>query len=120
MSLNKLVKEELSGNGAKSFVEQIARFHRIQASTMFHEAAEYVKNELLKIGLKDATIEQFPADGKTKYWTYTSPIGWTLKGAELSLVEPKERLIVRYEDVPTCLHAFSKATPLEGLTAELV
>ena len=120
MSLNKLVKEELSGNGAKCFVGQIARFHRIQASTMFHEAAEYVKSELLKIGLKDAAIEQFPADGKTKYWTYTSPIGWTLKGAELSLVEPKERLIVRYEDVPTCLHAFSKATPLEGLTAELV
>ena len=120
MSLNKLVKEELSGNGAKSFVGQITRFHRIQASAMFHEAAEYVKSELLEIGWKDATIEQFPADGKTKYWTYTSPIGWTLKGAELSLVEPKERLIVRYEDVPTCLHAFSKATPLEGLTTELV
>jgi hypothetical protein len=120
MNLNKLVKEELSGNVAKSFVEQIARFHRIQASTMFHEAAEYVKNELLKTGLKDATIEQFPADGKTKYWTYTSPVGWTLKSAELSLVEPEERLIVRYEDVPTCLHTFSKATPPEGLTAELV
>jgi hypothetical protein len=120
MNLNKLVKEELSGNVAKSFVEQIARFHRIQASTMFHEAAEYVKNELLKIGLKDAAIERFPADGKTKYWTYTSPVGWTLKSAELSLVEPEERRIVRYEDVPTCLHTFSKATPPGGLTAELV
>ena len=120
MSLYKLVRDELSGVVAKSFVEQIARFHRIQASTMFHEAAEYVKNELLKIGLKDATIEQFPADGKTKYWTYTSPIGWTVKSAELHLVEPEEKLIVRYEDVPTCLHTYSKATPPEGVTAELV
>jgi aminopeptidase YwaD len=120
MSLNRLVRDELSGVVAKSFVEQIARFHRIQASTMFHEAAEYVKNELLKIGLKDATIEQFPADGKTKYWTHTSPIGWTVKSAELHLAEPEERLIVRYEDVPTCLHTFSKATPAEGVTAELI
>ena len=120
MNLNKLVKEELSGNIAKSFVEQIARFHRIQASTMFHEAAEYVRNELIKIGLKDAAIEQFTADGKTKYWTYTSPIGWTVKSAELYLMEPEEKLIVRYEDVPTCLHAFSKATPPEGVIAELV
>jgi aminopeptidase YwaD len=120
MNLNKLVKEELSGSVAKSFVEQIASFHRIQASTMFHEAAEHVKDELLKIGLRDATIEQFPADGKTKYWTYTSPIGWVVKSAELHLVEPEEKLIVRYEDVPTCLHTYSKATPPEGLTAELV
>jgi aminopeptidase-like protein len=120
MSLNKLVKEELSGNIAKSFVAHIASFHRIQASTMFHEAAEYVRNELIKMGLKDATIEQFVADGKTKYWTYTSPIGWSVKSAELYLIEPEEKLIVRYEDVPTCLHAFSKATPPEGVIAELV
>jgi hypothetical protein len=120
MNLNKLIKDELSGSVAKSFVEQITRFHRIQASTMFHEAAEYVKNELLKIGLKDATIEQFPADGKTKYWTHTSPIGWTIKSAELHLIEPEEKLIVRYEDVPQCLHTYSKATPPEGVTAELV
>jgi hypothetical protein len=87
---------------------------------MFHEAAEHVKNELLKIGLKDATIEQFPADGKTKYWTLTSPIGWTAKSAELYLAEPEERLITRYEETPTCLHTFSKATPPEGVTAELI
>jgi len=120
MNLNRLVKDELSGVVAKSFVEQIACFHRVQASTMFHEAAEYVKNELLKLGLSDATIEQFSADGKTKYWTYTSPIGWAVRSAELHLVEPEEKLIVRYEDVPQCLHTYSKATPPEGVTAELI
>jgi hypothetical protein len=120
MDLKKLVNEELSGSIAKSFVEQITRFHRIQASTMFHEAAEYIKNELSTIGLKDASIEQFMADGKSKYWTYTSPIGWTVKSAELHLMEPEEKLIVRYEDVPTCLHTYSKATSPEGVTTELV
>jgi aminopeptidase YwaD len=120
MSLNKSVKEELSGNVAKSFVAQISRFHRIQASTMFHDAAEYVKNELITMGLKDATIEQFLADGAAKYWTYTSPVGWTVNSAELRLIEPEEKLIVTYEDVPQCLHTYSNATPPEGTTAELI
>ena len=120
MSLKKVVREELSGSIAKSYVAQISRFHRIQASTMFHEAAEYVKSELLKIGLKDAAIEQFPSDGAKKYWTYTSPVGWTVKSAELRLVEPHDTLLVSYEDLPQSLHTCSNATPPEGVTGELV
>ena len=120
MSMNKAVKEELSGNVAKSYVAQISRFHRIQASTMFHEAAEYVKSELIEMGLNDAVIEQFPADGAKKYWTHVSPVGWTVNSAELRLIEPEEKLIVTYEDIPQCLHTCSNATPPEGITAELV
>jgi aminopeptidase-like protein len=120
MNLNKLIKEELSGNTAKSYVAQICRFHRIQGSPMFHEAAEYVKNELLKMGLQDASIEQFPADGKTKYWTYTSPVGWEINSAELRLIEPEDKLLCTYEDNPQSLHVFSNYTPPEGITAELV
>jgi hypothetical protein len=121
MGINKLVKEELSGTIAKSYVSQICQFHRIQGSTMFHEVAEHVKNELLKLGLEDTTIEQFPADGKTKYWTHTSPVGWEVKSAELRLIEPEpEKLLCTYEDCPQSLHTFSNATPPEGVTAELV
>ena len=120
MNLYKLVKDELSGSVAKSFVAQVSRFHRIQGSTMFHEAAEYVKNELSGLDFQDAVIEQFPADGKTKYWTHTSPIGWEIQSAELQLVEPEEKLLCTYEDCPQSLHTFSKATPVKGVTAELV
>jgi hypothetical protein len=120
MVLKKLVKDELSGSIAKSFVSQISRFHRIQGSSMFHEATEHVKTELQKLGFKDAITEQFPADGKSKYWTYTSPIGWTVKNAELRLVEPEEKLLCIYEDCPQSLHTFSNATPPKGITAELV
>lgn len=120
MGLSKIVKEEISGNVAKSFVAQISRFHRIQASTMYHEAAEYVKNELVKMGLQDAVIEQYPSDGAKKYWTHTSPVGWTVNSAELRLVEPKDELMVVYEDTPQSLHTCSNATPSEGVTAELV
>ena len=120
MNLYKLVKDELSGSVAKSFVAQVSRFHRIQGSTMFHEAVEYVKNELSGLDFQDAVIEQFPADGKTKYWTHMSPIGWEIQSAELRLVEPEEKLLCTYEDCPQSLHTFSKATPVKGVTAELV
>ena len=119
-NLGKIVREELSGNIAKSYVAQISRFHRIQASTMFHEAAEYVKSELLKMGLEDVAIEQFLADGAKKYWTYTSPVGWTVRSAELRLLEPVEKLLATFGDIPQCLHAYSNATPAEGIEAELV
>jgi len=103
-----------------SYVTQISSFHRIQASTMFHKAAEYVRDTLLNIGFKDAMIEQFRSDGELKYWTWTSPIGWKVNTAELYMVKPEKKLIVRYEDVPTCLHTYSNATSAEGVTAELV
>ncbi len=120
MDYAKIVKEEISGSIARSYVAQIARFHRIQASTMFHEAAEYVKAELVRLGLGNVAIEQFTADGSKEYWTHTAPVGWTVNSAELRLTEPKDELICTYADCPQSLHTFSNATPTEGVTAELV
>jgi hypothetical protein len=120
MKVDKLVSEETSGSIAKEFVSQITRYHRIQASTMYHEAAEYVRSEFVKMGLGDAKIERFTADGKHTYWTYTSPVGWEARSAELSLVEPESRLLASYQDCPQSLHTFSKGTSKQGVTAELV
>lgn len=120
MEIGKLVKEELSGSSAKAFVAHIAIFHRIQASPMYHEASEYIVGELRRMGLDDVKILQFPADGKRKFWTHMSSLGWEIRSAELRLVEPKEELLVTFEDIPMSLHTFSTATPEEGVTAELV
>ncbi len=120
MDCSKAVKEELSGSVAKSYVAQISRFHRIQGSTMFHDAAEYVRNEARELGLKDAKIERFVADGKCRYWTHLSPVGWTVRRAELRILEPEDRLLARYEDTPQSLHTFSNGTPKDGVTAGLV
>jgi len=120
MKDEKLLKDMLSGSTAKSYVSHIARFHRIQGSPMYHDAALYVVEELRRMGLKDAEIMQFPADGKHKFWTHQSTLGWKVESAELRLVAPKERLLATFEDIPMSLHTFSKGTPSEGVTAELV
>ncbi len=87
---------------------------------MFHEAAQYVKTELQRLGFTDANIEQYVADGKTKYWTFTSPMGWEAKSAQLRLIEPEEKLLCDYEDTPQSLHTYSKGTKPEGVIAELI
>ncbi len=120
LKIKEKVKQELSGENAKAYVQQITQHHRIQASTMFHEAAEYVKDALVKMGIENARIKQFPADGETKYWTHTAPMGWEAKSAELWLVKPEQKLLARYQDTPTSLHAHSNATPSEGITAQLI
>ncbi|MDH3364461.1 MAG: DUF4910 domain-containing protein [Thermoplasmata archaeon] len=120
MELGKVVKDELSGSSAKSYVAGLTEFHRIQGSPMMRDAAVYVKEELVKMGMEDATIEHYPADGRRKYWTYTSVMGWDVRSAELSLVEPDVRVLARHEEVPQSLHTFSRSTPKQGVTAELV
>lgn len=115
-----LLKDELSGSIAKSYVSQISEFHRIQASTMYHDAALYVVGELKKLGLTEVQILKFPSDGKRKYWLYRTSPGWAVKRAELRLLAPKDELLANYADIPTSLHTFSEGTPSEGVTAELV
>lgn len=120
MKDGRLVKNELSGSTAKGYVSQITRYHRIQGSEMFHDAALHIVDELRRMGINDAKILQFPADGKQKFWTHRSSLGWKVKSAELHLVKPKEELLATFDDIPTSLHTFSQGTSKDGVTAELI
>lgn len=120
MNTGKMVSEELSGSIAKSFVSMISNYHRIQASSMYHDAALRVVDELRRMGLSDANILQFTADGKKRYWAHRSTLGWTVKSAELRMLKPKEELLANFEQIPASLHTYSQGTPSEGVLAELV
>jgi hypothetical protein len=119
-SLIDVVKAELSGSKAKSFVAELTHFHRIQGSPLMHAAAEHVMDELREIGVDAARIERFPADGREKYWTYTAVMGWDVRGAELRLIKPHQKLLARFSEVPQSLHTYSRGTPKGGVTAELI
>jgi len=120
MEFGRIVKDELSGSAAKSYVAGVTRYHRIQASPMMHAAAEHVMDELKSFGMDDVKVERYPADGRLRYWTHKSVVGWTVRSAELRLVEPSERLLAKFSDIPQSLHTFSNGTPRGGVTAELV
>jgi aminopeptidase YwaD len=98
---------ELSGETAKRNLGVIATYHRQRGSSGFHAAAELVADRLRSYGLTDATILQFPADGKIFYGTQRSRPPWDAESAELMEIqrsEPPEK--VPCSDAPgagTCL-----------------
>ena len=74
---------EISGETAKRNLEFIARHHRMRGSRGFRAAAEHIVEQLRLYGLRDARIEQFPADGKIFYGTQKSRPPWDAEFAEL-------------------------------------
>jgi len=113
------VFSEVSGNLAKDFIAEISRFHRIQASPGFHEAALFVRDTLAELGY-EPVLHEFPADGRNVYLDgWRAPIGWEVVKAELRVVKPKRILLGKYPDLPTLVVAHSASRP-EGVEAELV
>ena len=114
-----LLHESLSGELAKEHVYQITRYHRIQGSRQYREAANYVLGKLHSYGFseKDAYIETFKSDGKVSYQTWQSPSGWDISWAELRMVEPYDERIVGYPEIAMSVMTYSNPG---DVTAELV
>src|SRR5262247_4150415 len=77
------VASEYSGEAAQETTRQIVQYHRIQGSPMMAAVASDVVLARLKALGVEASIEQFPSDGKTRYGTWISPMGWDMHGGEL-------------------------------------
>ncbi len=114
-----LLHEALSGELAKEHVIQITRYHRIQGSRQYRDAAHYVLQQLRNFGFseKDAYIESFPSDGKISYQTWQSPSGWDISWGELRMTEPYDERIVGYPEIAMSVMTYSNAG---DVTAELV
>jgi len=114
-----LLEGELSGEQAKEHVIAITRHHRISGSQGYTEAASYVLEQLQEFGFspQEAWIESFTADGKIQYQTWTSPSGWNISSAELRMIKPKNKLIIRYPEIAMSVIARSNSGEVR---AELV
>jgi aminopeptidase YwaD len=99
----------LDGDQAKAYVTEICKYHRVQASPGYRQAAQYVLDQLKKFGFsdRDAYIESFPSDGIIQYQTWQSPPGWDIEDAELSIVEPIEEKISSFKETPMSLMTYS-------------
>ena len=112
-----VIIEELSGAIAKDFVAEITRFHRIQASPGFHDAIYYVKQVIDQFPGISTHVETYPADGKTRTWEWTAPMGWRIADGELRLVNPKPEILARFSETPVSVVAHSQKA---DVTAPLV
>lgn len=114
------IAAEYSGEAAQENTRRIIEYHRIQGSPMMAEVAEKVVLPKLKAAGLEARIEQFPSDGKTKYGTFISPMGWEIRSGELWVESVGDRKdftpfrLCRYADVPMCVTTYSKGGEWSG------
>jgi len=80
--LVKTIQQAFSGEAAKRNTAEIASHHRLQASPGYRAAAEWLAETLQAAGL-EATIERFPANEQTRFWTLQSFQEWDCRGAML-------------------------------------
>ena len=102
------IHAEVDGVAALETVRELGRYHRVQGSPGFAAAAELMKSKAAAAGLSDVAIERFPADGKTKYAHFLSHVGWTPVSATLEEVQPRQRLIESFPDLPVALADYSQ------------
>ncbi len=100
---------EISGVIAKDTVIELARSHRVQASSGFSRAAEYIAAKAKEYGLDQVQIERFPADGEKTYYTLKSATGWEAQSGELWEIEPTKAKIADYGEMPVALADYSQS-----------
>jgi aminopeptidase YwaD len=116
---------EYSGEAAQENDRQIVQYHRIQGSPMMAAVAEKVVLAKLRDWGIEARLEQFPSDGKTRYQTYVSPMGWDMRGGELWVesVGGASNFVpfrmCRFSDVPMCVSTYSKGGDWAGELVEV-
>ena len=116
------IATEYSGEAAQENTRRIVEYHRIQGSPMMSAVAEQVVLPRLKAAGLEAGIEQFPSDGKIRYGTYISPMGWDMRGGELWVeegsVEANETLrpscSAATPTCPMCVSTYSKGGEWTG------
>ena len=103
-SLWNSLQEECSGPLAFQAIADISRYHRIQASPGFRQAAEYVYGRLLETNLQ-AEILTYPANTETTFWGSHSFQEWDGRSGTLHLTEPENqaRKLADYRETPISL-----------------
>lgn len=101
---------EVSGTAAKNLVARISQWHRIQASPMYREAAEWVHATLQGCGLA-TTLERFPAREGIQAWGEPMFQEWWCDEATLHLIEAdgSTQRLADYRAVPLSLMPRSAA-----------
>lgn len=100
---------EFSPDNVLNWISDISRFHRIQGSKGLVEAAEYVLEELSRMGL-EAKLLKDKYDGKRWHLTLPSPIAWELVKGSL---EVPERTLTTAES-PLLVMAHSPSGEIDG------
>ena len=115
-----MLEQELSGDRALESASHLTQFYRSPGASGYHRATDFVADLFRANGLDKVWVERYPLDGETKFMNVTMPLAWEPASAELRVGSPTGRLLVSYEDAPSCLPWWTPSTPEGGTALELV
>ena len=118
--LANVLEQELSGDRALESAAHLTQFYRSPGASGYHRATDFVADLFRANGLDKVWVERYPLDGETKFMNVTMPLAWEPASAELRVGSPTGRLLVSYEDAPSCLPWWTPSTPEGGTALELV
>ncbi len=107
------VADLVSGIRAVDFATELSRFHRIQASPGFHEAAEYVRDQIARVSKAEVKLFEFPEVTQERFETWESIYGWVPKHGTLQLLEPEQKTLADFDTQPISLIAQSCSANVE-------
>ncbi|HKS41505.1 MAG TPA: DUF4910 domain-containing protein [Blastocatellia bacterium] len=110
---------EINGLIAKDTVTELARNHRVQASTGFSRAAGYIASKSKEFGLEHVEIERFPADGQKTYHTLKSTPGWEAASGELWEVQPNKTKVADYDEMRVALADYSRSADVSATLVDV-
>ena len=118
--LVQLIESELSGERALGYAAHMTKFYRSPGASGYHRATDFVAQLLRDNGMDRVWVERFPLDGEFKLLSQTMPMAWEPVSSELRVGSANGKLLVSYEDAPSCLPWWTPSTPEGGVTVELV
>jgi aminopeptidase YwaD len=123
VSMFRSIKDQLSntisGVAAKGFVADISRYHRIQASPEFRQAAEMIYETLLGWGL-EAQLLSYPANESTRFWGMRMFQEWTGITGTLRLVAPADEARILADMREVRLSLIPRSAPFEGKVTVII
>jgi hypothetical protein len=114
-----LMESRVDGERAKNHVEIITKYYRTAGSTGYHDALEYAKGQLEKVGIH-TNVETYPLDGKTEMLGHKMAIAWEPIDAVVDLISPLTVTLTCFSAIPTCIMWWSAPTPSAGMQAQVV
>ncbi|HSE62188.1 MAG TPA: DUF4910 domain-containing protein [Thermoanaerobaculia bacterium] len=104
------IQARIDGKAALETVRELSRFHRVQGSPGFAEAAALLRAKLRRAGFAGASAEvlQYPADGQTRYAHFVSYSGWRPVEAFLDEVTPRPGRVASFPEMPVALADYSQ------------
>ena len=110
------VERMVSGERALEYTARLWRYDRWFGFSGFRGSANEARSIMKKRGFDEAEIVDTPANGVTRYGTWTNLIGWEARQGTLEVIEPSDipdeyRFLCNYQSNPISLNQFSCPTP---------